>query len=290
MDTTFSVRISDELKEKFNNLAQNEGINNKEFMETMIKFYELNSVKEDNLNISEDINELQGLTNRMVDIFINSIERNKQKIIETTNVNKDVIRKKEDEIQSLKMDMLKLKEENEKLKNLKKELDKKDERIKSLEDNLKKIKSFNDMLEEKNDILEEQLKEISMIKEEEEKRKEYINKLEKEIVTLNSSLKETSMILDNKEEKLKVMQSQYENQLQELKIKNNDFIEMEKEKIALEFERKILKLEEDYKEKLNLRESELNSKIINLMEKREEDGEVIRKLIMGNLNQVKEEK
>jgi len=71
MDTTFSVRINDDLKSKFNELAQKEGINNKEFMEQVIKFYELNSIKDSNLNISDDITELQDITSRIVDIYKN---------------------------------------------------------------------------------------------------------------------------------------------------------------------------------------------------------------------------
>ncbi len=42
MDSILSVRISEELKEKFQSLAEVEGINNKEFMDLIIRNYELN--------------------------------------------------------------------------------------------------------------------------------------------------------------------------------------------------------------------------------------------------------
>lgn len=281
MDTTFSVRISDELKDKFNNLAIKEGINNKEFMETMIKFYELNSIKDDSLNISEDINELQALTNRMVDIFINSVERTKVKELELNNLNKEFNSKKETEIEELKEEVTKLKEENKKIKELNKEIEKRDEKIKSLNRDLDQLKGFNEMLEEKNKEMEKAVFEVNSIKENEVKMKEFISNLEKDIMNLNSSIKEKDILLESTKDKLNALEDKYEKDIENLKSQNTSISQMEKEKLNLEFQRELLNLEQEYKEKLTLRENELNGKIMTLMEKREEDGEVIRKLIMG---------
>lgn len=281
MDTTFSVRISDDLKDKFNNLAIKEGINNKEFMETIIKFYELNSIKDDSLNISEDINELQALTNRMVDIFINSVERTKVKELELNNLNKDFNSKKEAEIEELKEEVNKLKEENKKIKELKKEIEKRDEKIKSLNRDLDQLKGFNEMLEEKNKEMEEAVFEVNSIKENEVKMKEFISNLEKDIMNLNSNIKEKDILLESTKDKLNALEYKYEQDIENLKSQNTSISQMEKEKLNLEFQRELLNLEQEYKEKLTLRENELNGKIMTLMEKREEDGEVIRKLIMG---------
>ena len=281
MDTTFSVRISDELKDKFNNLAIKEGINNKEFMETMIKFYELNSIKDDSLNISEDINELQALTNRMVDIFINSVERTKVKELELNNLNKEFNSKKETEIEELKEEVNKLKEENKKIKELNKEIEKRDEKIKSLNRDLDQLKGFNEMLEEKNKEMEKAVFEVNSIKENEVKMKEFISNLEKDIMNLNSSIKEKDILLESTKDKLNALEDKYEKDIENLKNQNTSISEMEKEKLNLDFQRELLNLEQEYKEKLTLRENELNGKIMTLMEKREEDGEVIRKLIMG---------
>ena len=281
MDTTFSVRISDDLKDKFNNLAIKEGINNKEFMETIIKFYELNSIKDDSLNISEDINELQALTNRMVDIFINSVERTKIKELELNNLNKDFNSKKEAEIEELKEEVNKLKEENKKIKELKKEIEKRDEKIKSLNRDLDQLKGFNEMLEEKNKEMEKAVFEVNSIKENEVKMKEFISNLEKDIMNLNSSIKEKDILLESTKDKLNTLEEKYEKDIENLKNQNTSISEMEKEKLQIDFQRQLLSLEQEYKEKLSSRENELNGKIMALMEKREEDGEVIRKLIMG---------
>ncbi|GAA0115384.1 coiled-coil domain-containing protein [Clostridium senegalense] len=281
MDTTFSVRISDELKEKFNDLAQKQGINNKEFMETMVKFYELNSIKDDNFSINDDIKELQNITGRIVDIFINSTERNKIKFQEVTNLNKEANVLKEEEINNLKKEIATLKEENNKLKELNKEIDKRDKKISSLEGDLNQLKNFNVMLEEKNKDMDKSLYEFKSIKEVDEKKNKLINDLEKEILTLKNHLKEKELKVENLEEKLTILQNNYKKEVEELTNKNIYLSEMELEKIKLEYERKMLTLEEGYKERLSSKETELNNKIMHLMEKREEDGEVIRKLIMG---------
>ena len=42
-DAILSVRINEELKDKFVTLAQSSGINNKEFMEQLVSVYELNN-------------------------------------------------------------------------------------------------------------------------------------------------------------------------------------------------------------------------------------------------------
>jgi len=102
MDAILSVRISDELKQKFNELAQSEGINNKELMEQVVKYYELNRAREEDNNMSEDIKELQTITSRMADIYINIVERNNTKALEVKNIHRNELIDKDNEVQKLK--------------------------------------------------------------------------------------------------------------------------------------------------------------------------------------------
>jgi len=114
MDAILSVRISDELKQKFNELAQSEGINNKELMEQVVKYYELNRAREENSNMSEDIKELQTITSRMADIYINIVERNNTKALEVKNIHRNELVEKNNQIEKLKEEITLLKEENKK--------------------------------------------------------------------------------------------------------------------------------------------------------------------------------
>ena len=149
MDAILSVRISDELKQKFNELAQSEGINNKEFMEQVVKYYELNRVREENSNMSQDINELQSITSRMADIYINIVERNNIKTLEVKNIHGIELLDKDKEVQKVKEDITLLKEENKKINALEKDQSDSKHAIKELQENNKSLKTLNNMQGEK---------------------------------------------------------------------------------------------------------------------------------------------
>src|SRR3712207_6763357 len=102
-DTIFSVRVDEQIKGKFNELAKSIGINNKEFMEEILSFYELHKVSEESIiNIQSDVNELQHITKRMIDIYINLVEGIKLANTEKDDKRKKALEEKEKEITSLK--------------------------------------------------------------------------------------------------------------------------------------------------------------------------------------------
>ena len=140
MDAILSVRISDELKQKFNELAQSEGINNKELMEQVVKYYELNRAREEDSNMSEDIKELQTITSRMADIYINIVERNNIKALEVKNIHRNELIDSNKATEKLKEEVTIIKEENKKIITMEKEqLDTK-RIIKELQENIKNLK------------------------------------------------------------------------------------------------------------------------------------------------------
>ena len=149
MDAILSVRISDELKQKFNELAQSEGINNKELMEQVVKYYELNRAREEDSNMSEDIKELQTITSRMADIYINIVERNNIKALEVKNIHRNQLIDSNMDVQKLKEEITLLKEANKKINSLEKDLSDAKHISKELQENIKSLKTLNNMQEEK---------------------------------------------------------------------------------------------------------------------------------------------
>ena len=75
MVSTWSAKIEDEQKENLQNLIDESGLSAKDFLESLISIYELNKSKVHIKEISEDITEVQQLTLRMTNIFINVAER-----------------------------------------------------------------------------------------------------------------------------------------------------------------------------------------------------------------------
>ncbi len=71
--TTWSVKMTDTLKEKIAGSLQQSGLTGKEFMEVLLNTYE--QVKKDRPEITPDLDELETLTKRICAIYVNVGER-----------------------------------------------------------------------------------------------------------------------------------------------------------------------------------------------------------------------
>lgn len=74
-DTTWSVRIPAELKEKISQLLEKTGMTSKDLIADMVHIYALNKAREVLPTAESDIRELQELTRRISAIFVNLVER-----------------------------------------------------------------------------------------------------------------------------------------------------------------------------------------------------------------------
>lgn len=75
MDTTWSVRIPEELKEKLSLLISESGQNSKDFINQLVQLYTLKETGKIHPIINIDIEELTQLTGRINNIFINLFEK-----------------------------------------------------------------------------------------------------------------------------------------------------------------------------------------------------------------------
>lgn len=81
-DTTYSVKVSEDVQEKIKQLVDSSGISSKDFFSNMVANYELELTKKHTPILSNDITEIQQLTKRINNIFIGVGER-----IETLQTN-----------------------------------------------------------------------------------------------------------------------------------------------------------------------------------------------------------
>ncbi|MBU3100705.1 MULTISPECIES: GumC domain-containing protein [Clostridium] len=283
MDAILSVRISDEVKQKFNELAQSEGINNKEFMEQVVKYYELNKAREEDSTMSSDINELQKITNRISDIYINIVERNNIKSLEVKNLHKNELVDKDKEVQKLYENIISLKEEkkeeNKKINLLEKEQSDNKHIVKELQENTKSLKTLNNMQGEK----------ILKLNETNEK---YI-KYKDEIVVLKTELDELKneniqlkLDLSNKNEEARRLVNQVDeskqinkNKIDELERKAKLDIEMQKERAIFQMDKELLKLKEQQQLKMQELQESFNDRINKLLKEKEEAAEKFRNMV-----------
>ena len=71
----FSVKVSEELKDKIKVLIDESGMQGKDFMDEIIRLYEINAAKDIMPSAMGDIEELQAVTKRIYDIFVGLVER-----------------------------------------------------------------------------------------------------------------------------------------------------------------------------------------------------------------------
>lgn len=280
MDAILSVRISDELKQKFNELAQNEGINNKELMEQVVKYYELNRAREENSNMSEDIKELQTITSRMADIYINVVERNNIKALEMKNTHRNELIDNNKEVEKLKEEITLLKEDNKKINSLGKELAEAKHINKEIQENIKSLKTLNNMQEEKILKLSEINKEYIKYKDENTKLKMELDKSISDNMQLNNELSIKKNEANRLIKQVDELEQTSKNKIEELKIKAMEDIEMQKDKTSFEMAKEVLKLKEEQQLKIQELQENFNDRINKLLKEKEEATERFKNMIM----------
>ena len=280
MDAILSVRISDELKQKFNELAQNEGINNKELMEQVVKYYELNRAREENTNRSEDIKELQTITSRMADIYINIVEKNNIKALELKNIHRNELVDNNKEIEKLKEEITLLKEDNKNINIIGKDLADVKHINKELHENIKSLKTLNNMQEEKILRLSEDNKEYIKYKDENIKLKIELDKSKDENQQFNNELSFKKNEVKRLINQIEDLGETNKNKIDELQIKAIQDIEMQKERTSFEMAKEILKLKEEQQLKIQELQENFNDRINKLLKEKEEASERFKNIIL----------
>lgn len=280
MDAILSVRISDELKQKFNELAQSEGINNKELMEQVVKYYELNRAKEDDNNMSEDIKELQTITTRMADIYINIVERNNVKTLEVKNIHRNELIDRSNEVQKLKDELTLVNEENKKINSLEKDLSDAKNINKELQENIKSLKTLNNMQEEKILKLMETNEKYIKYKAEIVKFKTDLDQLRNENMQLKNETLSKKADEDRLIKQIAELDQINKNKIEELEIKAKRDISMQGERGIFQMDKELFKLKETQQLKIQELQESFNARINKLLREKEEATEKFKNMIL----------
>ena len=274
MDSILSVRINEEVKEKFIKLAEEQGVNNKEFLDLIIKSYEMNKVTADVDYVRNDIEELQAIVKRVVDIYINIIDKSKLRTTELiNNFNLSIGEEKEKtegftlEISNMKKQLEELKSENKDLKNSGKELQV------ALSKEKEAIKESRDM----NSILKEKLTDFNRYKEENENLKKNATASEKELAAFQSEFYDIKQelekyISENQQLKDKINEIIKSNHLhvEELKSSYEGQLKMKENELSLKLQQEILQKEQGLRQEIWDLKAKYDEKISSLIKEKEE--------------------
>lgn len=263
-DPTWGVKVPEELKEEAERLMKESGLVGKEFVESLLQAYKLNILKETQRIVTPDIEELQSLTGRIVNIYANLGERINNLMLEKEINYKAEIESKESiiQLQNEKVRELEIelkntvsnKEsvENENLELLKKQVD--------IENVMQINKDLIDEYKEKNQNLEHAANNYQKCKQDYEKLKE-------ENQETLYELKNTKKSYEDLQENMKSLQERHNSEINATSVRHKEDMQRLSEKLEIEKKTEILELKNEYQIKLSAAHEEFNSKIQSCFER-----------------------
>ena len=276
--TTWSVKLTDDVKQKIAGTLQQSGLTGKEFMEVLLNTYE--QIKKDRPEITPDLEELESITKRICTIYVNVGERITTLLHDKDNHYKALIAEKTDLTSMLQKKIAELetalKEKSTAAKELQAEKDKIQEEKAGLEsrqqNELKQLAEINrsnkSLIEEyrqKNDTLTGLLAEHETCKSHIEELKKEVNLEKLKRAGAEDKLKKAEDALNKSKEKLFQTEERYKAQLENV-IEQQSF---EKEKALLKQEKSLRNelqaVREEYNNKIKalLDEIEIRNKALN---------------------------
>ena len=285
-DTTYSVRVPEEVKEKLTKISQETGLTGKEFMEDMLSLYQLHQTKEESpIAFQTEVNELRQYMNRVNSIYANILERARGSIELQEKKTQEAIQKKDTALTKVKDDLNNAKvlyEEN--LKDLQKACDARDKLEKEKSKLEKQYQAFEeqakDTINSKDGLLTEYKSQIENLTESIKAYEGDREELENERKERQQAEKEKEGLQqekDEKEERIHQLVAKMEQMEQEHAVA----LETLRERESFLCEKKMMEMEKEYREQLQekqevyTRNQEVyNDKIKELLEKLEFSGKV----------------
>ena len=264
-DTTWGVKVSEELKDQINMLIEKEGIPAKDFIQQMVNLFSLEKAKQQIPEVAQDFKELQALSQRINNIYLSIAYRTENLSKSAIDEYTKVINKKDNEIsklneslsttmakyESMKQEASKLQQEAIELNNRIIEVNQSSSRdtylIKELQDKIQTL--TNDIA-----VYEDTKSQNDILKKENTEATEQINKLENQV----STLLQDESTLRNRIDELQII---HEQKLNELEQSNKQTLDQLKKEFQLSKEQEILELKQGFQlEKMAL-EEKLNETI-----------------------------
>jgi chromosome segregation ATPase len=277
--TTWSVKMTDGLKEKIAGSLQESGLTGKEFMEVLLNTYE--QVKKDRPEITPDLDELETLTKRICAIYVNVGERITTLLNDKDNSYKTLVTEKTDLARTLQKRITELENalkekitiakelaaEKDKIQEEKINLDLRQQReIQQLAEINQSNKSLIEEYRQKNDTLTGLLAEYETYKNQIQELKKEVNLEKIKRAGAEDKFKKAEDALNKNKEKLFQTEERYKVQIESI-IEQQSF---EKEKALLEQEKSL-------RNELQAEREEYNNRIKALLDEIEARNKALNK-------------
>lgn len=245
-----SVRATDEVQERFKQLAKESGNPNGDFLETLLIHYTQNKIQEKVNTLAPAIESVNVLTNRLKDI-LNGV--GEQLLISEEKHNKEL----EEKEQSFEDNRIVL---QQRIKTLEFERIQDEERIQLFMNDIEAAKTDKEAAEGRTVELQQQIKQLEeTIKDKTKLTEEYLQKIDnlsgialdyKEAVNENKSLKESNNTLSNQLQQKSMEYNNLEQKLKESIEKHSQDMDRLKDTLNIECQKKTLELQQEQQTKL----------------------------------------
>ena len=289
-DATFGVKMPEELKKQIENLIKDSGLRTgKDFMQNLINNYVVEKTKENIPDVAADLKELQTITQRTNDIYLNMGYRieninkaNEKESQEQLSKKDSIILDLQNKIESINFQNTTLEATSKTIINENKD---QLQRVNELTESNNNIKALIEEYKSKNDMILGQLNkyekypdEIVSLKNEIVVVKDELFKAHSLNVTNESQLMSKDQTINSLKDKANILSVSIDN----IKVQNNDEIKKTKEESKIEVEKgiadttkaknaemreEIISLKEEQQEKIQSVQNEYTSKINEYQDK-----------------------
>lgn len=275
-DVTFGVKMPEELKNQINKLMSDSGLVGKDFMQQLTNMYVVEKTRESIPEVAEDLKELQALTQRINNIYLNLGNR----IENITKVQQEHAQKelqgKDNIILDLQSKIEALNDENDTLnndyKNIVNQNIQLNQHVNELTDSNNNIKILNNEYKDKIDTMAGIVEQYKGYKSENDTLKSQLKETQDELQLKKTQLdhktddneKLNQMIIQvRKEDKEEIASLKEKNKtlMQELENKHKDEIETVKDKASIEKDKAVLELSKTHQFELQDQQHKHNEEI-----------------------------
>jgi len=272
-DVTFGVKVPEELKLQIDNLIKDSGLRTgKDFMQSLINSYVLEKTKESLPEVAEDLKELQSLTQRIDNIYLNlgyridNITKAQQEQQQQLLGKKDsIILDLQGKIELLSTSKYSLIEENNNIVNLNNEHI---QRVNELTEGNNNIKALNEEYKNKIDTMAGIVEEYKGYKVENETVKALLTSQQTDNIELKDSLKGKDFTVNGLNKDIEKLNKEHERAIielgksqEQLKDKHISDIEQVKDKASIIMDKALLELQKAQQAQLSLDQSKYNKEV-----------------------------
>lgn len=262
---TWALKLDAELKEKLQGIIKDDFESSKDFMEQVVSLYELNKLKQGENVLIAEVEELESLTRRINDIFINANAKINTMLQDKDNKASEQVAYKDKLIEKLQSDIIKLEEEKENISSINDSLvNSNNEYLQEVNQFTKSNQTLEDLVAEykdKNETLTGLLAEYKQDREQNKSLQEQIKILESKLNELNIASKEQAKRILDADHSLREQSNKHENELQELLRKHSDELSTTKQKAEIDANMAILELQQEYQSKIQTLQEKHNAEI-----------------------------